>query len=311
MALIEVNELIKNFGSRRNLSTVIRGVDLRIEKGETVGLVGESGSGKTTLGRMVAGLIQPTSGKIFFEGVDISRRENRMHALGRIQMVFQNPIQSLNRQFSVGLQVAEPFRLLKKLEKSEAVEHARASMNSVDLEDKYFKRKPSQMSGGQLQRVAIARALASQPELIVLDEPTASLDKTIHAVIIELLLSVQRESGVSFLFITHDLTLVRSISSRIGVMYLGRIVELATAEQLFQNTLHPYTKALLSAAPKVGGSARPKKITLIGETPSARAVPFGCSLQNRCPLVHERCRVEMPKLIEVTHGHHVECFAVK
>ena len=311
MSLIEIKDLTKNFGSKKNKATVIRGIDFSIEKGETIGLVGESGSGKTTLGRMIAGLIQPTSGELIFDGLDISKKVNRSSALGRIQMVFQNPVQSLNRQLTVGTQVSEPFRLLGNLEKSEALERARLSLNRVELENKYFDRKPSQMSGGQLQRVAIARALASNPEIIVLDEPTASLDKTIHAIIIDLLLDVQKEFGVSFLFITHDLTLVRSISNRIGVMYLGRIVELATSEQLFENTLHPYTKALLSAAPKFGSNIQTEKITLKGETPSAKAIPFGCSLQNRCPLVHDRCRVEIPKLIEVNPGHYVECFAVK
>lgn len=311
MALIEIAKLTKNFGSKKKTATVIRGIDLSIEKGETVGLVGESGSGKTTFGRMVAGLIQPTSGEIIFHGSDISRKANRLQALGRIQMVFQNPVQSLNRQISVGPQVAEPFRLLGNLGKSEAFERARVLMSRVELEDKYFERKPSQMSGGQLQRVAIARALASRPEIIVLDEPTASLDKTIHAIIIDLLLDVQKEFGVTFLFITHDLTLVRSISDRVGVMYLGRLVELATAEQLFEDALHPYTKALLAAAPKFGDVVQSEKVRLSGETPSATAVPFGCSLQDRCPLVHERCRIEAPKLIEVAPGHHVECFAVK
>jgi len=311
MTLIEIKNLTKNFGARRNTSTVIRGVDLRIQRGETVGLVGESGSGKTTLGRMVAGLIEPTSGEIIFDGVDISQRINRLQSRGRIQMVFQNPVQSLNRLISIGSQIAEPFRLLGKIGKSDAIERARDMLGRVELEGKHFNRKPSELSGGQLQRVAIARALASEPKLIVLDEPTASLDKTIHAIIIALLLDVQREFGVSFLFITHDLTLVRSISNRIGVMYLGRIVEMASAQELFENTLHPYTKALLSAAPKFGGEVLSEKIFLKGETPSAKAIPFGCSLQNRCPLVHERCRAEIPKLIEVALGHHVECFAVK
>ncbi|NQV97368.1 MAG: ATP-binding cassette domain-containing protein [Acidimicrobiaceae bacterium] len=310
MQLIEIKAIKKNFGSKKKLATVIRGVDLFIDRGETLGIVGESGCGKTTLGRMVAGLIKPTSGEMIFDGHDILQKSHREQARGRIQMVFQNPVQSLNRQLSVGDQVAEPFRLLGGLGKSLAFERARLALDRVELEDKYFDRKPSQMSGGQLQRVALARALASKPDLIVLDEPTASLDKTIHAIIISLLLDVQQEFGVSYLFITHDLTLVRSISQRVAVMYLGRIVELATADELFKNPLHPYTRALLSAAPTFGKQIHRERITLKGETPSAKAIPFGCSLQDRCPLVHDRCRSEVPRLVEVNQGHQVECFAV-
>lgn len=311
MPLLELRALTKVFGHGGNAVPAVRGVDLDIEKGETVGLVGESGCGKTTLGRVVVGLLDPTSGDLSFDGRAVDGDAGSREYRRRVQMVFQHPAQSLNPRMRTKTMLAEPLRLLTDTPSPEIEPRISEVLRLVGLGDEYADRRPRALSGGQQQRVAIARSLMSDPDLVVLDEPTSSLDQSVRARIIALLRSIQHERGVAYLFISHDLSTVRRIAHRVAVMYLGRIVELSDTERIFENPQHPYTKALLSAVPTMDPTNRRERILLSGETPNPSELPTGCSFQDRCPLVHDRCRVEQPELVEVEPGHLVECFAVQ
>lgn len=310
MALLEVRDLHKTFGHGRTLTPAVRGVDLEVERGQTLGLVGESGCGKTTLGRVVVGLQEPTSGVIYFDGELLDGRMSRPEYRRRVQMVFQHPAQSLNRRMRVGTTLSEPLRLLDVAPRGEVAERVDETLRLVGLGPEYLKRRPSQMSGGQQQRVAIARALMPNPDLVVLDEPTSSLDQSVRGRIIALLRSIQDERDVAYVFISHDLSTVRRIADRVAVMYLGRIVEVAPTEQVFEDPQHPYTQALLSAVPSMDLDDRGKRIILEGETPNPSEIPVGCSFQDRCPLVHDRCRREEPRLVPLPDGREVACFAI-
>lgn len=308
--LLEIRGLRKTFGRGHGAVPAVRGVDLEVRRGETLGVVGESGCGKTTLARMVAGLTRATDGVICFdgsalEGSTISRKSRR-----RIQMVFQHPAQSLNRRMSVGEMLAEPLRLLAGVPRSETIHRIEEMLRLVGLDPTFRKRRPRQLSGGQQQRVAIARALMPDPDLVVLDEPTSSLDQSLRGRIIALLRRIQQLREVSYLFISHDLNTVRRIANRVAVMYLGRVVEVAGTRQLFEDPRHPYTKALLSVAPTMDLDREPERIILQGETPSPTDLPIGCSFQDRCVLVHDRCLHESPVLASVENYRQVECFAV-
>ena len=309
-ALLEIEGLRKTFGRGQGAVPAVRGVDLVVHRGETLGIVGESGCGKTTLGRLVVGLTPATAGSIRFEGEALHRLLGSAGARRRIQMVFQHPAQSLNRRMPVGAMLAEPLRLLGGVERSEVDGRIDAVLRLVGLDPSYRARRPRQLSGGQQQRVAIARALMPEPDLVVLDEPTSSLDQSVRGRIIALLRKIQTERGVAYLFISHDLSTVRRIADRVAVMYLGRVVEVAGTRQLFDNPQHPYTRALLSAIPTMDLDAARDRIILEGETPSPSDLPAGCSFQDRCPLVHDRCRAEVPVLSQVGRGRRVECFAV-
>ena len=308
--LLEIEGLRKTFGRGQGAVPAVRGVDLVVHRGETLGIVGESGCGKTTLGRVVVGLTPATAGSIRFEGEALDRLLGSAGARRRIQMVFQHPAQSLNRRMPVGAMLAEPLRLLGDVERSEVDGRIDAVLRLVGLDPSYRARRPRQLSGGQQQRVAIARALMPEPDLVVLDEPTSSLDQSVRGRIIALLRKIQTERGVAYLFISHDLSTVRRIADRVAVMYLGRVVEVAGTRQLFDNPQHPYTRALLSAIPTMDLDAARDRIILEGETPSPSDLPTGCSFQDRCPLVHDRCRAEAPVLSQVGRGRRVECFAV-
>jgi len=310
MALLEIRDLHKTFGHGKSLVPAVRGVDLDLEAGETVGLVGESGCGKTTLGRVVVGLNGATSGEIIFDGQSLDGHLSEPGFRRRIQMVFQHPAQSLNRRMRVARTLSEPLRLLTDADKDEIERRVDEVLRLVGLGPDYKGRTPRQMSGGQQQRIAIARALMPDPDVLVLDEPTSSLDQSVRGRIIALLKSIQDDRDVAYLFISHDLSTVRRIADRVAVMYLGRIVEEAPTEQIFEDPQHPYTKALLSALPTMDLDNRQERITLPGETPSPSDLPTGCSFQDRCPLVHDRCRVEQPLLASIGDRRSVECFAV-
>lgn len=308
MSLLSVRNLHKTYGSGTHALPAVRGVSLDVEAGETLALVGESGCGKSSTARIVVGLAEPTSGSVTLGGEDLHARVRDREVRRRAQMVFQHPDQSLNPHFTVARTVAEPARLLGGGDVEERVVEA---LRTVGLGPEYRDRRPRELSGGQQQRVAIARALICNPELVVLDEPTASLDQSVRSRVVALLERLQQERQVGYLFISHDLTTVRRIAHRVAVMYLGRIVEVAPTEELFENPRHPYTKALLAAAPIPDPRRRKRVVPLQGETPSATNLPAGCSFRTRCPLVHDRCHTVQPQLEPLTPDHAVECFAVE
>jgi oligopeptide/dipeptide ABC transporter ATP-binding protein len=310
LPLLEIRGLRKVFGHGSRAVPALRGVDLDVDRGETVALVGESGCGKTTLGRVVVGLQAPTAGKVIFDGQPLEDLLASKGSRSRIQMVFQHPDSSLNPRFRAGTTVREPLQLMKEGSRNSIEKKVDEVLTLVGLGPAYKSRRPHELSGGQQQRIAMARALMSDPELVVLDEPTSSLDQSIRGRIISLLRDIQRERDVAYLFISHDLSTVRRIADRVAVMYLGRVVEVAATETVFESPQHPYTKALLSAVPSFDPSHRTRRIILEGETPNPAEAPAGCAFQDRCPLVHRRCRDEMPELKAFAIGHQVECFAV-
>lgn len=312
MSLLRLTEVLKTYGSGSDAVPAVRGVDLELAWGETVGLVGESGCGKTSLGRVVVGLQDSSGGEIWFDGEEIDRRRlSQPEHRRRVQMVFQHPAQSLNPRMRVEQMLAEPLRLLTDVPQDEVRGRTEQVLTLVGLGPEYMSRRSMELSGGQQQRVAIARALICEPDLVVLDEPTSSLDQSVRARIIALLRHIQEERGVAYLLISHDLSTVRKIADRVAVMYLGRVVELADTETIFESPRHPYTKALLSALPQMDPRRRRERIVIPGETPNPSELPPGCSFQDRCPLVHDRCRLETTYPTALTPDHLVECFAVE
>lgn len=309
MSLLRVRDLKKTYGSGKSLLPAVRGVSLDVAAGETLALVGESGCGKSSTARVVVGLTTPTDGTVELNGRDVREAPRDRDLRRRIQMVFQHPDQSLDPRFTVAQTLAEPVRLL--LDGDDVAGRVDRALRTVGLGPEYRDRRPRELSGGQQQRVAIARALICDPQLVVLDEPTASLDQSVRSRVIALLKDLQQERQVGYLFISHDLVTVRRLAHRVAVMYLGRIVEIADTEQLFQAPQHPYTRALLAAAPVPDPRRQGSRARLAGETPSAANLPVGCSFQDRCPLVHDRCRVERPVLALTEQGHAAECFAVE
>jgi len=317
--LVEVRSLRKHFrlpggwlsGTTRFVYAV-DGVDLTIAPGETLGLVGESGCGKTTLGRMILRLIEPTSGKIIFDGQDISiARKSDLRPMRRqMQIVFQNPLSSLSPRLKVEQIVAEPLNAHRALPASEIRPRVIELLEQVGLGKQHLDRFPHEMSGGQCQRVAVARALALNPKLIVLDEPTSALDVSVQAQIINLLDELKQTLGLTYLFISHDLNVVQHISDRIGVMYLGKLVEVGSAEDIFENTLHPYTQALFASIPlPVVDKNRELKV-LEGNVPSPVNPPTGCRFHTRCPMVQDKCRETEPALRPVRSGREAACHFV-
>jgi oligopeptide/dipeptide ABC transporter ATP-binding protein len=294
----------------------VDGVDFEIKKGETFALVGESGCGKTTVGRTILRLIDPTDGRIFFDGTDISKLgyKELLPFRRRMQIVFQDPMSSLNPRMTVGQIVTEPMLFHKVVKtKEEAYKRAKELMEMVGLKTFHLDRYPHQFSGGQRQRIAIARAIAIQPEFIVLDEPTSSLDVSVQAQIINMFLDFQERFHFSYLFISHNLGLVRFISQRVAIMYLGRIVEMGDSEEIFSQPLHPYSKALLSATPVPDPKVEKarKRIILTGGVPSPINRPSGCFFNPRCPFKMEVCEKEYPQLIQISNDHWVACHLVK
>jgi len=304
-SLLDVARAVKTYAGRGGDVMAVRGVDLTMGTNETLALVGESGCGKSTLGRMVVGLTRPTSGLVLVDGADPA--EPSIEQRRRVQMVFQHPKQSLNPRFTVEQTIGEPLRFLLKLPASQRSARIDDLLDQVDLDRSFRDRRPGRLSGGQQQRVAIARALASEPELVVLDEPTSALDQSVRALIMELLGTIQRDRHVSYLLITHDLESAKLIAHRAAVMYLGRIVELGSARQVFGAPVHPYTTALLAAAPAQDPDLRGGVVPLKGETPDPRLVTTGCAFADRCPLVQPSCRHGTIELEPAGDGHVAAC----
>lgn len=314
--LLEVNDLCKHYPIRKGLLSrvsgyvyAVDGISFTINEGETLGLVGESGCGKSTVGRTILKLIEPTRGEIIWRGEridELSRSQMRPYRK-QIQAVFQDPYSSLNPRMRSADIVSEPLRNYESLSKIEGRERVAALFERVGLRPDQMLRFPHEFSGGQRQRLGIARALSVQPKLIMLDEPVSALDVSVQAQVINLLEELQQEFKVSYLFVAHDLAVVKHISHRVAVMYLGRIVELAPTKELFARPSHPYTEALLSAVPVPDPKYQRKQIVLGGDVPSPINRPAGCHFHTRCPYVQERCKVEEPRLEEITPGHSVAC----
>ena len=297
------------FGQRRLTLKAVDGVTLEIHSGETLGLVGESGSGKSTLGRLLLRLIEPTSGQVFFDGHDLAAlsRKQLRHLRLEMQLVFQDPYSSLNPRMRVRAIVAEGIEIHKLARGREKEQRIRELLEMVGMSADALDRYPHEFSGGQRQRIGIARALAVNPRFLVLDEPVSALDVSIQAQIINLLQDLQEQLRLTYFFIAHDLRVVKHISQRVAIMYLGKIVELASRNEIYSNPRHPYTRALLSAIPQVDAGARAERIKLAGEVPSPLNPPSGCSFHPRCPYAKDICKQAEPHLTAGHGGHAVAC----
>ena len=314
--LVEVRGLTKYFAQLRALFGLraqpvraLDGVSLKVQRRETLGVVGESGCGKTTLGRCILRLIEPTSGEVLFEGINIlTLGSTEMRRQWRnMQMVFQNPFSSLNPRLNVLRLVSEPLRTHTDLRGDALSARVVELLERVGLKREHIFRYPHEFSGGQCQRIALARALALNPKLLILDEPTSAVDVSVQAQILNLLQELQREFNITYLFISHNLSVVQHISDRIAVMYLGKVVELSTSEMIFSGALHPYTEALLSSTPIPDTDVIKKRIILEGGVPSPINPPPGCRFHPRCPKVMPLCSKVEPVLIDVGNGHLVAC----
>ncbi|HYH99133.1 dipeptide ABC transporter ATP-binding protein [Hyalangium sp.] len=315
--LLQVRDVRTHFPVRGGLMGRVRGtvkavdgVSFDVVRGETLGLVGESGCGKSTLGRTLLRLIEPTAGSIRFEGRELtglSQRELRP-LRRRMQLIFQDPYASLNPRMTVRDIIGEPFAIHGLARGREREEKVRALLDLMGLSRDAMGRYPHEFSGGQRQRIGIARSIAMRPDLVIADEPISALDVSIQAQIVNLLVDLQRELKLTYLFIAHDLKIVEYISTRVAVMYLGKIVELADAAELYRRPRHPYTQALLSAVPVPDPDHKKTRIILQGDVPSPLAPPPGCAFHPRCPHAFERCRRETPPLYVLGHGHTAACF---
>lgn len=315
--MIRVENLEKTFRAKglafgkKAVVHAVNNVSLRIAKGETLGLVGESGCGKSTLGRTILKVYEPDGGKIFCRGEDITKLSRTQMKPYRktMQMIFQDPYASLNPRFTVGEIIAEPMENFGLYSKEVRMERVQMLLETVGLKPDHIRRYPHEFSGGQRQRIGIARTLALDPEFIVCDEPISALDVSIQAQVVNLLEKIQKERGISYLFIAHDLGMVRHISHRIGVMYIGSLVEIGNADEICASPRHPYTQVLMSAIPKPDPriARTQKRICLKGEVPSPLELPKGCPFSPRCPYATELCSQEKPQLRELSPGHEIAC----
>lgn len=317
--ILRVRSLKKHFPIRKGLLKrkigdvkAVDGVSFGMSEKEILGLAGESGSGKTTIAMLVLRVYPPTDGQILYKDIDIAHmsREQRELVMREMQVVFQDPGSSLNPRITIGQSLDLPLKLHSKMSKRNRRTRAKDLLERVGLPPQQINRYPYALSGGQKQRVAIARALALNPSLVILDEPTSALDVSVQGKILELLLDLQGEYGLSYLLISHDLSLMSNIASRIAVMYLGKICEMANVDDLFDTPLHPYTRMLLSAIPVVSEAEerlKPEKIPSRGEIPDASQIPTGCGFHPRCPKALEQCIVKSPPLVETKPGHFVRC----
>src|SRR5438105_10112033 len=312
--LLQVRRLVKHFAVENSVDVVsaVDDVSFEILSGETLGLVGESGCGKSTVGRCLLRLIEPTHGNIQFAGREVTAMgKGELRQLRReMQIIFQDPAASLNPRMKIGDIVAEPLVIHKIGNKNERRERVAWLLGKVGLDADFMGRYSHEFSGGQLQRIGVARALALNPKLIIADEPVSALDVSVQAQVVNLLQDLQKEFGLTYLFISHGLAVVEHISNRVAVMYLGRIVEVATAAELYANPLHPYTKALLSAIPVPDPKEKRERIILKGDVPTARNPPSGCRFRTRCPIAIDECGSIDPELREIAPGHSAACIRV-
>ncbi|MBI6862267.1 ABC transporter ATP-binding protein [Lysinibacillus sp. RSDA_15] len=315
--LLEINHLKAYFPVKRKSmkeeKKMVKAVDdisIEIYRGETLGIVGESGSGKSTFGRTILKLVEPTAGEVLYKGQPIQHlKGNKLQSYrNQMQMIFQDPFASLNPRMRIGAIIEEPMKLQLTLTKEQRKERVKELLQKVGLPEDAMHKFPHEFSGGQRQRIGIARALAIRPEFIIADEPVSALDVSVQSQVLNLMMDLQDEFQLTYLFISHDLSVVKHISDRVAVLYLGRVVEIGTKKELYAHPLHPYTQALLSAIPVVHFDEPKQEILLQGELPSPINPPVGCVFHTRCPYVMERCQHERPKLQENNANQRVACF---
>ena len=312
--LLEVKNLRKYFKTPKGMLHAVDDVTFTIEKGKTLGVVGESGCGKSTTGRAILRLIEPTAGEVLFEGQDVVKLsvEEMRKKRTDMQIIFQDPFSSLNPRKTISQIIADPLKINKIItDKNEQMDRVRELMETVGLADRLINTYPHELDGGRRQRIGIARALALNPKFIVCDEPVSALDVSIQAQILNLMKQLQNKMGLTYMFITHDLSVVNHFSDDIAVMYLGKLIEKAPSEELFAHPTHPYTQALLSAIPVPSLDNRRERILLKGEITSPIEPPKACRFANRCPYATDRCRSEEPQLKEISPGHFVSCLQTR
>lgn len=308
--LLELRNIKKYFTVSNGLLHAVDDISLDVNKGETLGIVGESGCGKSTLGRVILRLHEPTAGSIFFKGIDITtlNKDEMIQMRKHMQIIFQDPYASLNPRFNVAQIIEEPLRLHKIFQTdAERKERVEELIETVGLSRRIYNSYPHEFDGGRRQRIVIARALAMNPQFVVCDEPVSALDVSIQAQILNLMIELQKKMGLTYVFISHDLSVVKHISDNIAVLYLGQVVEKTDKNTLFRSPLHPYTIALLSAIPSVNIDVKPKKIILHGELASPINPGPGCRFAPRCQFAREECHHNMPELVEIEPGHQVAC----